>query len=116
MHVRPLPPYRGVRLAAVLAMLTFAGVGLMAPAALAVDPPPRSDQFNTGSWYDTPRANEELKKWRQRTGASDDFKTQTQDCLSILDDVAAHERESQRFQPPRCFAATATGAAVPSRA
>ena len=98
MHVRPLHPYRGVRLATVLVALTFAGYGLMAaPAALAVDPPPRSDQFNTGSWYDTPRANEELKKWRQRAGASDDFRTQTQDCLSILDDVATHERESQRF-------------------
>lgn len=70
-----------------------------AAIAQGQSPPPRySDQFNTSSgWYATPRANEELKHWRQMAAADDEFRTQTEECLKILAEVSAHEAAAQRL-------------------
>lgn len=77
-----------------LALFAFESSHFPVNSALAAQPAV-SDEFSTSSngWYpaQASNTNNELKHWRQRAAASDEFRTGTQDCLKILDEAAAHE-------------------------
>lgn len=105
----PMPPRGGQfgtrrpsRVAAAAAIAAGLLGALLNGTAMAQgqSPPPRySDQFNTSSdWYGTPRANQELKHWRQLAAPNDEFRTQTEHCLKILDEVSAHEAEAKQLK------------------
>lgn len=69
------------------------------PPSLAIAAqPPVSDQFNTSGRSPTPNTDMERQRWQQQASASDDFRTQTQNCLQILDEARSHELRSYELR------------------
>lgn len=97
--LRPEKPRRKQLLAVTVAIVT---IGLwqspLSPPISIAAQPPVSDQFNTSGRSPTPNTDFERKQWGYRASASDDYRTQTKNCLQILDEARSHELRSYELQ------------------